>query len=46
MALLSAYISKKKLCSRVFKVSSEEVILMYSVKMKAKYMKEKGAFFS
>ena len=30
----------KKLCSHTFKASSEEVIVMHSEKMKAKYMKE------
>ena len=40
VTLLSAHISRKKLCSQTFKASSEEVIVMYSEKMKAKYMKE------
>ena len=40
MSLLFAYISLMKLCSHTFKVSSEEVILMRSEKMKAKHMKE------
>ena len=40
VTLLSAYISRKNLCSHTFKVSSKEVILIYSKKMKAKYMKE------
>ena len=40
VTLLSAYISRKKLCSQTFKAPSEKVILMYSEKMKAKYMKE------
>ena len=31
------YISWKKLCSNTFKASSEEVIVMRSEKMKAKY---------
>ena len=35
-----AYISWKKLCSHTFKDSLEEAIVMYSKKMKAKYMKE------
>ena len=34
------YIYWKKLCSDTFKASSEEVIVMYSAKMKADYMKE------
>ena len=38
--LLSAYISRRKLYSQTFKASSEEVIVMYSEKMKAKCMKE------
>ena len=40
VTLLSTYISRKKLCSQTFKASSEEVILMYSEKMKAKCMKK------
>ena len=40
VTLLSAYISWKKLCSHTFKAFLEEVILMHSDKMKAKYMKE------
>ena len=49
VALLPAYISWKKLWSHTFKVSSEEVILMHSEKMKAKYKKDdvwKKSFFS
>ena len=38
VTLLSAYVSWKKFCSETFKASSEEVILMYCEKMKAKYM--------
>ena len=40
VALLSVYISWKKLYSHTFKASSEELITMYSQKVKAKYMKE------
>ena len=40
VTLLSAYISRKKLCSQTFKASLEELIVMHSEKMKAKYMKE------
>ena len=40
VTLLFAYISGKKLCSHIFKASSEEVIVMRSEKTKAKYMKE------
>ena len=40
VTLLSTYIFGKKLCSQTFKTSSEEVILMYSEKMKAKCMKK------
>ena len=40
VTLLSTYISRKKLCSQTFKASSEEVILIYSEKMKAKFMKK------
>ena len=40
VTLLSAYISWKKLCLHTFKTSLEEVIVVYSEKMKAKYMKE------
>ena len=40
VTLLSAYISRKKLCSLTLKAPSEEVILTYSAKMKAKYIKE------
>ena len=39
---------KKKLCSQTFKASFEEVIVMYSEKMKAKCMKDdvwKSFFF-
>ena len=48
VALLSAYISWKKLYSHTFKASSEEVIVMHSEKMKVKYMKEDvwKSFFS
>ena len=48
VALLFAYISWKKLCSHNFKISSEEVIVMRSEKMKVKYMKEDvwKSFFS
>ena len=45
---LSAYICWKKLCSHIFKASLEEVIVMHSEKMKAKYVKEdvwKSFFF-
>ena len=35
-----AYICWKKFCSHAFKASSEEVIVMRSLKMKSKYMKE------
>ena len=38
--LWDIYISWKKLCSRTFKASSEEVIEMRSQKMKPKYLKE------
>ena len=46
--LLSAYISRKNLCSQTFKASSEEVIVMYSEKMKVNCMKEDvwKSFFS
>ena len=46
--LLSAYISRNKLCSQTFKASSEETIVMGSEKMKAKCMKEDvlKSFFS
>ena len=37
---LFIYSSWKKLCSHTFKASSEEVIVMHSEKMKAKYMKQ------
>ena len=37
---VTAYIYGTKLCSHTFKSSSEEVTAMYSLKMKAKYMKE------
>ena len=40
VTILSDGISWKKLCSHTFKASSEEVIMMHSEKMKAKYMKE------
>ena len=40
VTVLSTYISRKKFCSQTFKASSEEGILMYSEKMKAKYMKK------
>ena len=40
VTLLSTYISRKKLCAQTFKASSEEVILMYSEKMKSKSMKK------
>ena len=48
VALLFAYISWKKLCSHTFKISSEEVIVMRSEKMKVKYIKEDvwKSFFS
>ena len=38
--LAFAYICWKKFCSHAFKASSEEVIVMRSLKMKSKYMKE------
>ena len=40
VTLLSVYISWKKFCSHIFKVSSEEVILLYTEKMKTKYMED------
>ena len=40
VTLISAYISWKKLCPHTFKASLEEVIVMYSEKVKTKYMKE------
>ena len=40
VTLIFAYISCKKFCSHTLKVSSEEVIVMASWKMKAKHMKE------
>ena len=40
VTLFSTYIFGKKLCSQTFKASSEEVILMYSEKMKVKCMKK------
>ena len=40
VTLLFAYISWKKLFSHTFKASLEEVIVMHSEKMKAKYMKD------
>ena len=40
VTILSVYISKKKLRSHSLKGSSEEVIVMYSEKRKAKLMKE------
>ena len=40
VTLLSTCISRKKLCSQTFRASSEEVILMYSEKMKSKCMKK------
>ena len=46
--LFSSYISWKKLRSHTFKASLEEVIVIYSEKMKAKCMKEnvwKSFFF-
>ena len=41
VTLLSTYISWKKLCSHTFKDSPEDVIVMCSYKMKAKYMYER-----
>ena len=48
VTLLSAYIFWKKLCSHSFKASLEEVTVMYSEKIKAKYMKKDvwKSFFS
>ena len=43
---LSAYISRKKLCSQTFKASLEEVIVMHSEKMKEKCLKDVWNFFS
>ena len=40
VTLLPAYISWKKIMLAHFQASSEEVIVMYSEKMKTKYMKE------
>ena len=40
VTLLSAYIFWKKLRSHTLKASSKEVIMMFSEKMKAQYMKE------
>ena len=40
VTVLFAYISWKKLCSHNFKAFSEDVIVMCSEEMKAKYMKE------
>ena len=40
VTLLSTFMSRKKLCSQTFKANSEEVILMYSEKMKAKCKKK------
>ena len=40
VAQLFPYISWRKLYSHTFKGSSEEVIMMRSEKMEAKYMKE------
>ena len=48
VTLLPAYITRNKLCPQIFKASSEEAIVMYSEKMKAKCMKEDvlKSFFS
>ena len=40
VTLLLDYVSWKKLCSHTFKGFSEKVVVMYSLEMKAKYMKE------
>ena len=48
VTLLCAYISRKKLCSQTFNALSEEVMVMYSEKIKTKRMKKdvwKSFFF-
>ena len=46
ITLPSGCISRKKLCSQTFKPSSEEVTVMYSEKIKAKYMKKEDVWMS
>ena len=46
VTLLLAYIFRKKFCSLIFKASSEEIIVMYCEKLKAKSMKDGSGYSS